>query len=51
LFSENQALRIYKIITKSEIIDYYKNLGISYPNAKDIERAKKQNWNPGLRDA
>lgn len=72
LFSENQALRtfkislgedpilpkekegdkrtpegLYKIITKSSTSDYYKNLGISYPNAKDIERTKKQNINPG----
>ncbi len=38
---------LYKIISKSETSSYYKNLGISYPSASDLERAKLARVNPG----
>ncbi len=37
----------YKIITKNPHSQFYKSLRISYPNAKDIQFAKKHGKNPG----
>jgi murein L,D-transpeptidase YafK len=34
---------VYKIISKNKDSGYHNNLGISYPNSKDIERCKKLN--------
>ncbi|MCT4614258.1 MAG: L,D-transpeptidase family protein [Marinifilaceae bacterium] len=38
---------IYYINDKNPNSNYYKNLGISYPNNKDIENAKKLGKDPG----
>lgn len=38
---------LYIINSKNPKSEYYKNLGISYPNKKDKEDAKKDGKNPG----
>jgi len=38
---------IYQIINKNPNSGYHKNLGISYPNKKDREQAKKRGVPPG----
>lgn len=38
---------IYRINDKNPNSKYYKNLGVSYPNKKDILYAKKHNKSPG----
>ncbi len=38
---------LYYINGKNANSSYYKNLGISYPNANDIAKAKKRNVQPG----
>ena len=37
----------YRINDKNPKSAYHKNLGISYPNRRDIEDAKRRNLNPG----
>jgi murein L,D-transpeptidase YafK len=37
----------YRINDKNPNSGYHKNLGVSYPNAKDIQEAKRKGVNPG----